>query len=194
MKTLLILLVLCCQGDKGVDIATIPREIRRDVLRDISECCVPMNMAEHARHCCVQRVHVKHGLQDKVCADCQLDRTPCPVCGLSCWECRVREALELSEHKHEKEKTMKPCALCTSRIEKMSTNEEHPLFLVRATGQRSTMELQNMSQGIKEAFPDNFKFIFTDSTVDFEKLDDARLAEIGLQRIAKPKGEKENEQ
>lgn len=85
---------------------------------------------------------------------------------------------------------MKPCALCSSRIEKLSSNEKHPLFLVKATGQRSNIELINISRHVRDAFPDNFRFVFSDSTIDFEKLDDAKLAEIGLQRIEKRKEEK----
>lgn len=71
MKPILVLIAFCCGGDfLQPQVEVSARQERKAELKRIS-------------HCCAQEANVELGLQEEVC-----------------WECRVREVLELSKHKH----------------------------------------------------------------------------------------------
>lgn len=110
METLLILLVLCCTGEDafyGYHADKDAYDKRKMELQRTS-------------HCCAQRTDVELGLRKEVCFECAAREVgkgwgkgwllsepygaKCFLCGLSRWECRVMEVLELPRPIHEKDK------------------------------------------------------------------------------------------
>lgn len=73
------------------------------------------------------------------------------------------------------------------RIEKLNTDEEHPLFLIRFDTRRSNEAFQWAAIQMRKLFPSKCRLIILDTSTSIEVLDDARLAEVGLQRIEKRK-------